>query len=50
MRKVLIFCAVAVVAMLLPMIASSDLDKGREVRLVYATMPDGMILPRWSLA
>ena len=38
MRKVLIFCAVAVVAMLLPMIASSDLDKGREVRLVVRDM------------
>lgn len=23
---------------------------GREVHLVYATMPDGVILPRWSLA
>jgi uncharacterized OB-fold protein len=23
---------------------------GRAVRLVYATMPDGMILPRWALA
>ena len=38
MRKVLIFCAMAVVAMLLPMIASSDLDKGREVRLVVRDM------------
>jgi uncharacterized protein len=27
-----------------------DASIGRDVRLVYATMPDGVILPRWALA